>query len=308
MNNELYLRFLELNAEQLDRVLSQPPMASALQNFENAIFLSANGWHPQALALLGSAIESALRSHLNISMDDEKETLYTLGDRLKHAFPRNFKHVAGYKYQHANFTRFRLKRNQITHYGSSPRDGEETAHLMYSVAIPLLNDLIKLSIDLSIIDCVSECIGDNLLVAMRLLQKNAGHNITALNAIGGVTHAVRRQTRGANLSWWERELINDPDPWESFDFKKARREKLQENDPYITINCPLCGHWENSLVVCIDQHELEKGKIALDSARCFECDWESTVEAKELLRVLCSSQITKDLIKSTVSAYGFKAA
>ena len=307
MDDDLYLRFLELNSDQLKRVLSRPPLASALQNFENAIFLSANGWHPQALTLLGSAIESAGRAYFNIPIDDKKTDLSSLGPSMNHEFPQDFKYVTGRRYQLTQFTKFRLKRNKVTHYGSSPKDGEEAAYLIYSFAIPLLNDFIKLSIDVSILDLLPGTIGNNLSAATRLLQTFGEHKIPAINLICGVTHAVRREIREDNLSWWESELVSDPNTWQVFDFKNARKEKLQEEDPYITISCPVCDCWEESLVVRIDDRELEKGKIVLDSARCFECDWESTIESRELLRELCHTQITKDLVTSTLDAYGIKS-
>lgn len=306
MIDQLYLRFIDLNSEQLKIILNRPPLASALQNFETAVFLSAHGWHPQALSLLASAIESAGRAHFRIPID-ERTDLSTLGPSITQEFPKGFEYITGRGYQLGQFRQFREKRNAVTHYGSSPADSEEAAYLIYSFAIPCLNDFIRLCVGISIISNLSETISTNLIAVIRLLQNSGQHKISTLNVVGGITHAVRHQTRGANLSWWERELINDSDSWEIFDFKKARKEKLQKDDPYIMLNCPVCLHWEESLVVRIDQYELEKGNISLDLARCFECDWESTSESKELLCQLCEDQITKELVGITLSSYGIKS-
>lgn len=69
------------------------------------------------------------KAHFNRPTND-KDALATLGPEMLNEFPKDFLHLTGRGYKFSQLSKFREKRNVIVHYGSRPKDSEETAFLI----------------------------------------------------------------------------------------------------------------------------------------------------------------------------------
>src|SRR5262249_43390231 len=111
-----------------DRLMSRPPLCASLQNLESCFLMIALRRFPHALVTCASSIESAVKSFLNVPADDRR-TAKDLATQALKSFPA---------LQDFDLRAFRDKRNEIAHYGFTPRDDEEAATLLLSTGLPLV--------------------------------------------------------------------------------------------------------------------------------------------------------------------------
>src|SRR5437588_473581 len=100
-------------------LLNRPPLASSLQNLETSFLLLAVWRYPHGLVSCASAIESALKAAFN-------KRRKGFGELLKLANAE----LPGDVFSQADLDEFRDKRNEIVHYGFSPKDDEISAVLL----------------------------------------------------------------------------------------------------------------------------------------------------------------------------------
>lgn len=111
--------------------LAHPPLASSLQSFESFVFQIALRRFPHALVSLATAIESSARAKLRLPRDDQSKFADLLQD-LQSMSP------ALKMFSREKLDAFRRKRNDVIHYGFSPRDDADCATLILSSGLPFL--------------------------------------------------------------------------------------------------------------------------------------------------------------------------
>jgi len=110
-----------------------PPLASSLQHLETSFLLIALGRYPHALVACGSAIESSIKAAIKASPDDRLD-FRKLIDRANKQFP-SFTTI-----REDEIRDFRLKRNEIIHYGFSPKDNEKSAIFLLKTGYRLIEE------------------------------------------------------------------------------------------------------------------------------------------------------------------------
>ena len=116
-----------------NNLVSLPPLASSLQHLETSYLMIAMNRFPHALINCGSAIESAIKAAIKASPDDRID-FRGLINKGQQKFP-DFTKLSS-----KAIKKFRLKRNQILHYGFSPKDDEESAILLLETGYNLIED------------------------------------------------------------------------------------------------------------------------------------------------------------------------
>ena len=97
-----------------------------MQSLESCFYLISLNRYPHALVNCSSSIESALKAKFA-----EKEELYKLIKRAMALMPGLF--------DDEDLRTLRQTRNNIVHFGFSPKDDEHTARLLLQIGIPFLN-------------------------------------------------------------------------------------------------------------------------------------------------------------------------
>jgi hypothetical protein len=297
-----HLIFLNLSPEHLTAIQARPPLISALQSFETALLLLAQGRYPQALTTVASAIESAGKAHLRLPPEERCE-LAQLNPILNGELPTEKRLPLG------ELRKFRETRNRLTHYGFTPRDDEESVSLFLKTALPFLDAWMEHSNGISIVDSLIWDLGPKVRVSMALNRPTSRSEISAIDSIRGVAHGILRHTRYFFLTWWEREILdNDATtlgtrPISGFDLKEGLKKKLLQDDPSTVIDCPICAG-ADSLVVKVDEELLDKRRVLPIAARCVECSFSLPSQAKGLLTALCQKQFTPELCTRTLKEYG----
>ena len=302
-DDEIFLAFVSFSTADLKGAASRPPLISAIQNFETALVLVAHGRHPAALSACTSAIESAWKAGQGLGPDDRVSLAEVLGE-MNNALP------VSKALPFSDLTAFRKKRNAVAHFGFSKRDDEESLRLLLSVAIPLLDSWVEHSLGLKLIGALYGDLSERVRLAVKLSPrpKQSPVSISAVDVVRGVQHWIRHHTRLSYLAWWEQELLDEEESsgWRGFELKQALLEKVKNAwDPWVIIDCPICGS-PNSLVLRLDDPELESHKLVPIEARCVECGLQLPATARDLIRQLCEPGLTQELLANTLRGYGIK--
>jgi hypothetical protein len=104
--------------------------ASALQSFENSIFLIGLGRFPAALTACATAVESTIRAIRGYKATSPDDGLKATMDFAIQRKPR---------LNMPNLLQFRTARNEFIHHGYSPEDDERAVSLLFGVGYPFLS-------------------------------------------------------------------------------------------------------------------------------------------------------------------------
>ena len=152
------LHFLRATPE---RLMSRPPLCSSLQSVESSFMLVALDRFPHALVTCASAIESSMKSVL----------VYPPENRIPAArlYAKVRKRYPGLEsFDERDLEDFRLKRNEIAHYGFSPRDDEPTATLLLKTGFPFLTACYSEFFGFDLVDGLAIEFGDNFKIALNV--------------------------------------------------------------------------------------------------------------------------------------------
>jgi hypothetical protein len=296
--------FLNLSDADQKTVLSRPPMISALQGFETMLLLIAEGRFPAALAVCINAIESSWKAHSAMGPDDRVFLAEVLGG-MRSALPREAISTFSSK-----LTTLREKRNQITHFGFSKQDDEESMSLLLSTAIPLLDAWIQHAIGVKVVESLVYDLGDKIRQAIGLVSQRSstGINLSAIDAIRGVRHWILHHTRLSYLPEWEQEILDQEasSGWRGWEIKQRLMTRVQnEMDPYAVIDCPICKSGD-SMVVRLDDAALEANQLIPLEVHCVECGLQLPESASPLVIEICRSELTPSLLDETRRQYGMR--
>lgn len=302
---DICLNFFNIPSAKIAEIQNKPPLISTFQSIDTGLLLLAHGRHPQALSIFASALESAAKAHLQLKPDDRynlAEALPELNNKLptERALPSNV------------LSKFRKKRNLITHYGYSHQDDEESVFLIFSTALPLIDAWIDHSLGFSLVDSLHYDLAMKVRLAMELIKTSKNNQITALDAIRGVVKLIQHRTRESYMTWWEYEVLDEDIS------KHGLGEQLKLNmivrfqheiyfgSPTVLLTCPICGSIE-SLVVRLDDDALDNNeRLIMLEARCVDCGLILPEKSRSLLLRLCEKQLTSDLTKMTLKEFGIK--
>jgi len=295
----LFLHFTEI---ELSSIKSKPPAVSAFQTFESFLLLTALGQFPQALTTLASSLESAAKS-FNQEGSDVRTNLSEALGTLNCLVPKDFL----FKLE-PDRTFFRDRRNHLAHYGSSPEDDEDSIRCSFGTGIPLFYAWAKYEQG---IDIFENQFGRIIKMACHLVQSPANKYINPKQAIQGVRHWMNHHIRESFMSKWEISVLDADEssfgtiPVSGFDYKRERLIKLQNDDPNITISCPVCES-SNSFVVKLNNDSLisKKSELKPESGECVTCDFRLNDGAQKLTLELCKQQLTEELLNQTLKEYG----
>lgn len=299
-----HLIFLQLLPEDLTAIQTRPPLMSALQSFETALLLLAQGRYPQALTTLASAIESAGKAHLRIPPEDRRD-LAQLNPALNSELP------AEKRLPLSDLRNFRETRNRFAHYGFSSRDDEESASLFLKTGLPFLDALMEHSNGFSIVDSFIEDLGQKVRLAIDINRSNSRREISAVDSARGVAHWILHHTRYSYLTWWEIEVLDNDAatlstrPISGINLREELKKRLLTDDPVVVIDCPICGGVD-SFVAKVDGDLLDNRRLLPVAARCVECSFSLPNKAKDLLTALCKDQFTPELCTKTLREYGIE--
>ena len=303
--DDISLNFINLPHDKFIEIQDKPPLLSAFQSLDTGFLLLAHGRHPQALANFATAIESAAKAHLQLNSEDKFNLAEALPDL-------NFRIPKERALPLKELKRFREKRNQITHYGYSSRDDEESVQLIFTVALPFIDAWIEHSMGFSLIDALQKDLAEKVRLAMELIKTQINNPITAVNAIRGVVKLIQYLTRESYMTWWEYEILEQDASkiGSGYELKSNMifryQQELYFGSATAVITCPICDAIE-SLVVKLDDEQLVNNKqLVLLEAHCVDCELNLPENSKTLLQQLCNHQLTNDLRDIALKEFGIK--
>lgn len=300
--------FIYLNDQQRKSVLDKPPALSALQSFETFLFLTALGRHPQALTTLTAALESAAKSVSGAGPEDRSSLADATGT-LNSLIPK------GYRITFTDsLTNLRIKRNNLTHFGHSPKDDNESIRLSFGTALPLMNAWAKLKHDIDLFEVLHGGLSDILQRSVDLIQDRSSHALGETNLIRGVRHWIIHHTRDAFLSRWELSVLDSDEATigtavaSGFDYREKALDSLRLRDPNVTLSCPICSS-TGAFVVELDEESLFNGNglFSPTQGTCVYCDFHVPAKSVKLITELCADQLTTELLRQIRLEYGVKS-
>ena len=255
--------------------LNEDYVASALQGFETMLLLIGLRRYPNALATLGSALESTLQSaHIDAQ---EKDGLKDLMKKARKRSPR----IAERWPEDVEKT-FRDTRNRYVHRGFSPRDDIGATEQLVAVGIPLFIDLMAEFLQFDVYE--------SLLIDMSAhLRLSAEVYAVALER-GESAESYCLRGLSARIRWGLREsyeliteLITDDD-------YRRKSALALEFHPAWECNCPICDYAE-SAVVALDDDALDMQQVAAIRFECVNCGFRTSPTEHLLANGLLRSEL-----------------
>lgn len=273
-------------------LLNHPPLASSLQHLETSFLLIATGRYPHALIACASAIESSIKAATKKTSVDRLE-FKKLINEAKEYFPL-FTSISNDKIRE-----FRNKRNEIIHFGFSPKDDEKSAILLLQTGYNLLAECYEAFFNFSLqgkdnnYGGLNPDIAYHFNVAKRIYvkaQKEKAQDLTY--CFISFAHFIRYGILHWFMPDWQHILTSeDEGGWKSFEFKENQKEKLRRSlDPSWDFNCPVCDRPE-SFICELDDKLLEESMISLKRGVCVHCNLLIPRDCPFLADELCAEQI-----------------
>jgi hypothetical protein len=256
--------FTNLVDSELNNITQKPPLASAIQSLETCLLLISLDRFPSALASCAMAIESAWKAATNTGQDFKGDFANILGE-VNLALPKSAPSF--------NLKEFRRLRNDVVHFGYSPKDDEASARMLFSTGIPVffmfLANHKDLNLDLE--SCLQSGLHDQLQLTLNLNQAHLKKNISAIESSQILRHHIKRMI--LNLTIWqelalEEENLSQQIEFESKSkFKEMIKKRWHCNEE---LRCPVCDFTE--LIVRLDETSIANGKLKGTASHCVNCD------------------------------------
>lgn len=281
-------------------LLKRPPLASSLQNLETSFLLIALSRYPHALVSCASAIESAIKAAFNTNQE-RKQTFQSLLDRSLKEFPPNS------ELTRTDVDEFRKKRNEIIHYGFSPKDDEISAVLLLKTGYQLIEQCYQTLFDFSLkrrgenYGGLLPDLDHQLDIARKVyLMAKAVCGLNLTYCFIAFAHEIRWRIQQWMLSDWQQEILysGEEGGWTAWEFKHKQKEELtcKVLDPSWHFDCPICEEPE-SFVCELDGDELDKAQIRLKRGVCVNCSLIIPSNCPFLADELCKDQFEKARVK-----------
>ena len=263
-DNEPILIFFRNRPSNL---LARPPLASSMQSLETVFILLSQFRYPHALVSINSAIEGAIKSFPNRKKkkgNDFKSLLNTVP-------PSASKNIADFPDELAK--ELRKARNDIAHYGFSPKDDNKSIDLIFRIGLPLLEicykDLHQINLRHSLHQKISDWLGISRQI-WEAANKIAPDDKKYL--LRGFQFVIRRELSDDFISDAEFHAINQYSDV-LYDHIEERKQQIErEWSAYWEIDCPVCGGNE-LLFVKLDFGDTDTSPLAAEKALCASCDF-----------------------------------
>ncbi len=278
-------------------VLSRHPLASSLQHLETSFLLISLWRYPHALVSCASAIESALKAAFNCGQD-EKRSFESLLSSAQEKFPRSA------DFSEEAIKEFRKKRNEIIHYGFSPKDDEISALLLLRTGYRLMEQCYETFFEFplrkrgGVYGGLLPDIDHHLDIAQRVYVKSSaqgGHDYCSCFA--AFAHNIRWGMQHWTMSAWQQNVLNaeDESGWKGWEFRENQKKELiyKSFEAAWSFDCCICGGLED--FVCeLDADDLKERKISLKRGICVHCGLVIPGKCPFLADELCGDQPEQD--------------
>ena len=270
-----------------DSLMSRPPLCSSLQNIEATFFLIALKRFPNAFVMSASAVESAMKSVLNVPADKfiNAEDLFAKSISLYPALS---------SFDPDELKDFRFTRNRIVHYGFTPRDDDVTATLLLQTGIPFLSacykEFFKFDLRLGLAAEFGEQLGIALDVYANAKHLSGLHYSYCFRAFG---HLIRRGINWPLMAGWEQHAALDAQRVGlKFDYCEKQKHELERKfGSAWDFDCPICDDILTFVCELDDASLLNAHVIALKRGACPSCGFVVPMECPFLVDALCRKQI-----------------
>jgi hypothetical protein len=275
-------------------LLSRPPLASSLQHLETSFLLISMRRYPHALVSCASAVESAIKAAFNCNQNAKFEKLL---EQAQERIP------AAARLDSDGLNAFRRKRNEIIHYGFTPKDDAISSTLMLETAIPLTEQYYKEFFNFNLKQQGKKYGGllpdldRQLSVAQKVHSKTRERNdLDSTFCFRSFSHQIRWGIRHWMLSDWQISALEKEEEggWPSWEFKEKRKEHLvwKEFDPSWSFDCPICAE-PDGFVAELDNDALGVGEVRLTRGVCVNCSLVIPANCPLLADELCLDQIAE---------------
>lgn len=279
----------ELLANVPASVMKAPPLASALQSFENSIFLVGLGRFPAALTACWTAVESTVRAIRDYRATSSKDGLKAIIKFATDKKPRLSMH---------RLDEFLTARNDFTHQGYSPKDDERAVSLLLGVGYPFLSGCLWEFHRFSIRDSVINGLWQQVEIAEKVLKEiearaSTAHSGTKPQQVSGaraLQHAVWISFRNPLHARWTDIDFGLPD------HEYAAREKAKsylENQwnfhTYVDCPIPTCTSYE----CCVALDKKNTTRLIPVALLCFDCGFRLGIEDTILMKHLVGELLDK---------------
>jgi len=284
---------VNLPDHEIDQIISMPPLASAVQNFETSLLLISLKKYPSALACCAMAIESAWKAATHAGQDHKNDFASILGE-VNQSFPKNAPTF--------NLKDFRKLRNDVVHFGYSPKDDESSAQMIFSTGIPVFLLFMEShpNISINVNQSLNPVIFDHLKFVLELNKIGKINSVPAVKSSTILEHSIKRMT--LSQSWWQESAL-DSSLGQQIEFDEKMKIKKLLHDAWHCCEdliCPVCNL--NELVVRIDESLIGKRIIKGINAHCVNCDLNL---ASELLNKLLQCILAESDKEKIFTSYGF---
>jgi hypothetical protein len=219
--------------------------------------------YPHALVACVFAIESVLKGRFGASRDG-------LGKLVRDAL-HQVSLPGGINDR--DLAILRQTRNRIVHEGYSSKDNHIAATLFLKTGLPFLCACYSAFFSFDSVDSLTEEFRDQIKSAKSAFDKTQENAVRASESLRALGHLIRWSLRESLMSQSELKAAEWTDVnGLGFDVIRKRREVAERRfEPSWTFDCPIC-RGVNTLVVQLDEQELNNKHIVLVKGICAHCD------------------------------------
>jgi hypothetical protein len=292
-------------------MLAQPPLASSLQSFETCLFLLGLDRYPSAVVSCATAWESALKAKLAIGPEERGVTLEKmLTDIRSRSEPLRM-------YDEEKLDAFRRKRNQLVHFGFSPKDDQECATLLLETGLPFLSLCYRVLFDFYLdwqevrpgtteftnltpeemakAGLLSE-VAEQLRFVREIsyLAKRHG-KFDPTHCFSAFRQFIRLGLKESANTESELDIIKHADTHGlKFELEQKAKKDLEKLlEPSWVFNCPICYGFD-SVVAELDETRLHDHQIVTDRCACVQCGFVVGKGTPYISQILLTEQIANN--------------
>ena len=193
----------------------------------------------------------------------------------KNLYAETRNHYAGLEsFDEHDLRAFLSCRNQIVHYGFSPRDDEATAKLLLKTGFPFLKACYLEFFGFELVDGLAPEFGENFKIALDVYQRaKARCGLRFSQCFSAFGHLLRWSLRQSIMAEWENDAITHAE-CSGLEFEISQKKKNEFERIFgttWTFDCPICRSLD-TFVCELDDERLATHTITLKRAACGHCD------------------------------------
>lgn len=289
----------------------QPPLASSLQSLETALYLLSLERYPAALISCVSAWEGAIKAKLQVPLGKNVHLAKLLG-QIRELLP------ALKTFDRPDLDQVREVRNEIVHYGFSPRDDQKCGRLLVDTAVPFLKALYREAFgfllcwrdvrpgltefmqlteeEASNVGLLPE-VADQLHIVESMRELNRDHpDFNVLFCFTALSHYLRFGIMRSVKSYAQ---AGAQDRAEAlglrYAIESAEKDRFKDSLPGQTweFDCPMC-HGSRSVVAGLDDDSYRDNRVKLTWAVCVWCRFVIPRQAYHLADLVFAKDVDRE--------------